>query len=41
MYHNYDGCQECPRENYAEAGRTLISNRDYILLSLSFPFILG
>ena len=31
----------CIRENYSKAGKTLLSNKDYLLLALAFPFILG
>jgi FLVCR family feline leukemia virus subgroup C receptor-related protein len=38
---SFTASDECKRENYMTAGKFLLQNRDYLLLSLAFPFILG
>jgi len=38
---SFTASDECKRENYMTAGKFLLKNRDYLILSLSFPFILG
>lgn len=38
---SFTASDQCKRENYMTAGRYLMKNRDYLILSLCFPFILG
>jgi FLVCR family feline leukemia virus subgroup C receptor-related protein len=37
----FTASDQCKRENYMTAGGFLLKNRDYLILSLTFPFILG
>lgn len=38
---SFSASEQCQRENYVTAGKTLVRNKDYLLLSCCFPFILG